>query len=212
MAIDYFAQQFGRDEFEDTAASTPNYNQMMLDAYATIGRTGVGGDASQVDPEGLAAWTGALERGEIKPEDLSTRFQAAVQDYIATNPNDKYTQYVNNYLGNTSADTSANTVADTTAATRGALASASNNPTVANNTANTGALAQADSGSTIGNTSTSAMSDADAQALIEGRYATSDEEILSVQWASSRVRVAAWPSARLALARCCADVACLPRY
>jgi hypothetical protein len=176
MPIDYFAQQFGEDESE----TTPDYNQMMLDAYATIGRTGVGNDASQVDPEGLAAWTGALERGEIKPEDLSTRFQAAVQDYIATNPDDKYTQYVNNYLGNTSVDananttanTTANTVADTTPNTRGALASSANNTTVADNTANIGAIAQADSGSTTGNTSTSAMSAADARALMEARYAT----------------------------------------
>jgi len=125
MAIDYFAQQFGRDVVEDTAPPPPDYNQMVLDAYASIGRTGVGGDASQVDPAGLAGWRGALESGQIKPEDWNTTFQTAVKDYIATNPDDKYSQYVNNYLGNTTADTNTGgitnllTTADTANTTAG---------------------------------------------------------------------------------------------
>jgi hypothetical protein len=87
------------DANTSTAVDTPNYRQMVLDRYASIGRTGVGTGASNVDKEGLDAWTKALETGQIKPDDLSKTFQVAVNDYIATNPNDKYTKYVKNYLG-----------------------------------------------------------------------------------------------------------------
>ena len=86
MAIDYFAQQFSEDKGE----APPDYRQMVLDAYATIGRTGIGEDANQVDAAGADAFTKALETGQIKPEDWNARFQTEVKDYIAANPNDKY--------------------------------------------------------------------------------------------------------------------------
>ena len=79
----------------------PDYRQMVLDRYATIGRTGVGTGASNVDKEGLDAWTAALETGQIKPEDLDKTFQAAVVDYLASKPEDKYSTYVTNYLTET---------------------------------------------------------------------------------------------------------------
>ena len=65
--------------------------------YATIGRSGVGTGANQIDEAGLNAWTNALVSGEFKPEDLSSRFGTAVTDYMAQNPDDQYTQYVKDY-------------------------------------------------------------------------------------------------------------------
>jgi len=87
------------DTNTSTAVDTPNYRQMVIDAYGTIGRTGFGTEASNIDKQGADEWTKALETGKIKPEDWNKTFQSAVTDYIATNPNDKYTQYVKNYLG-----------------------------------------------------------------------------------------------------------------
>jgi hypothetical protein len=108
MAIDYFAQQFGEDKGE----AKPDYRQMVLDAYATIGRTGIGTEANQVDIEGADAFTEALETGKIKPEDWNARFQTEVKDYIAANPDDKYSQYVKDYQAKQAGTTSVKT--DTT--------------------------------------------------------------------------------------------------
>ena len=75
--------------------------QKLIEAqYATIGRTGVGTGANQIDQAGLKGWTDALVRGEFKPEDLSSRFSSAVTDYMAQNPNDQYTQYVSQFKAN----------------------------------------------------------------------------------------------------------------
>jgi hypothetical protein len=72
--------------------------QKLIEAqYATIGRTGVGEGANQIDAAGLKGWTDALVKGEFKPEDLTSRFSNAVVDYMAQNPEDKYTSYVKDY-------------------------------------------------------------------------------------------------------------------
>jgi hypothetical protein len=68
--------------------------KLIQDQYATIGRSGVGTGANEIDQVGLDAWTNALVSGEFKPEDLSSRFSTAVTDYMAQNPDDQYTQYV----------------------------------------------------------------------------------------------------------------------
>lgn len=101
-----------------TTVTTPDYSKMVMDAYGTIGRSGVGEGANQIDQAGLNAWTQALQTGVIKPEDLSNRFSSAVTDYIAQNPEDKYTKYVNEYRsGLGGADTGATNTGATTAAT-----------------------------------------------------------------------------------------------
>jgi chemotaxis protein CheY-P-specific phosphatase CheC len=89
VVVDYLKQA--------EAAPPVNYDKIVEDAYASIGRTGVGEGANQIDEAGLAGWTEALNSGQIKPEDFNNRFQTAVTDYIAQNPDDKYTQYVNDY-------------------------------------------------------------------------------------------------------------------
>jgi hypothetical protein len=75
--------------------------QKLIEAqYATIGRSGVGTGANQIDQSGLQGWTDALVRGDFRPEDLSSRFSSAVTDYMAQNPNDQYTQYVTQFRAN----------------------------------------------------------------------------------------------------------------
>ena len=77
---------------------TPEQARQMVEAqYATIGRTGVGTGANQIDQSGLQGWTDALVRGDFKAADLGSRFGSAVTDYMAQNPNDQYTQYVSQF-------------------------------------------------------------------------------------------------------------------
>jgi hypothetical protein len=124
--------------------------QKLIEAqYATIGRTGVGTGANQIDETGLRNWTNALVSGEFKPEDLGSRFGTAVTDYMAQNPDDQYTQYVKNYrAGLDSADTGNSNVATTVV---GGLTGATADNA---DTANTGAITNATSdvtGLTTGN-------------------------------------------------------------
>ena len=80
---------------------TPEQARQMVEAqYATIGRTGVGTGANQIDQSGLQGWTDALVRGDFKAADLGSRFSTAVTDYMAQNPADQYTEYVKAYQAN----------------------------------------------------------------------------------------------------------------
>jgi hypothetical protein len=80
---------------------TPEQAQKLIEEqYATIGRSGVGTGANQIDQAGLQGWTDALVRGDFKAEDLGSRFSTAVTDYMAQNPNDQYTQYVTQFRAN----------------------------------------------------------------------------------------------------------------
>jgi len=118
--VDYFAQQFAPDVFAPAAtqaaatqAAAPNYDQVIKDAYATIGRTGVGEGTSQIDQGGYNHFLNMLQTGAAKPEDFGNVFQGAVTRYIADNPNDRYTQYVNDYRANQTGGGAA-TATDTT--------------------------------------------------------------------------------------------------
>jgi hypothetical protein len=87
--------------------NTPDYEQIVRNAYGSIGRTGIGSGASNIDQAGLDYWINTLKTGASTPEAFNRNFQTAVADYITTNSNDEYSQYVKNYLG----------VPDTTATT-----------------------------------------------------------------------------------------------
>ena len=105
--------------------NTPDYEQIVRNAYGSIGRTGIGSGASNIDQAGLDYWINTLKTGASTPEAFNRNFQTAVADYITTNPNDEYSQYVKNYLG----------VPDTTATTSTTVATSTPitapiNPTV----------------------------------------------------------------------------------
>ncbi len=76
------------------------YSQMVQDQYARIGRTGFGGETSQIDIPGFTGFVNQLQTGQIRPDQLSGRFDTAVQDYMRANPNDRYTEYVRQFQGN----------------------------------------------------------------------------------------------------------------
>ncbi len=83
------------------SAAAPDYEQMVRDAYASIGRTGIGTEASNIDQPGFTNWVNALQSGSINPADLSNTFRSSVADYLVANPADQYSTYVADYLQRT---------------------------------------------------------------------------------------------------------------
>ena len=137
--------------FVQSGAATPNYGQLVQDAYANIGRTGVGEGSSQIDQGGLDFWTNALSSGALSIGDLNKQFGAAVNAYIAEKPEDRYTKQMQNYQAGQLANTNATTggVADliTTGNTGSATTGGIADLTGAMTNANTGAA-------TMGNAAT----------------------------------------------------------
>jgi hypothetical protein len=78
--------------------AAPDYEQMVRDAYGSIGRTGIGTAASNIDQAGFDNWVNALQSGSINPADLSNTFKSSVADYLIANPTDQYSTYVADYL------------------------------------------------------------------------------------------------------------------
>jgi len=146
------ALRYNGEDGSVVGAATPNYEQLVRDAYATVGRTGVGEGAAQIDQGGFDFWTNALSSGALSAADLNNQFGAAVNAYIAEKPEDKYTQQIQNYRADQLANTNATTggVADliTTgnmgAATTGGIADL----TGAMTNANTGAATMGNAAST----------------------------------------------------------------
>jgi hypothetical protein len=81
-----------------TTASAPDYGQLVRDAYASIGRTGIGTEAANIDQAGFDNWVNALQSGSINPTDLTNTFRSSVADYLIANPEDKYSSYVTDFL------------------------------------------------------------------------------------------------------------------
>jgi len=67
-----------------TTQETPSTDQMIQDAYASIGRTGFGGATSQIDQDGFNYWKSEIESGRIAPDDFRSVFDTAVQNYVST--------------------------------------------------------------------------------------------------------------------------------
>jgi hypothetical protein len=107
MTPDQFAathfQNFGSTEQEQRAApvAAPDYGQMVRDAYGSIGRTGMGTAASNIDQAGFDYWVDTLKSGASTPEAFNRNFQTAVADYLTTKPEDQYSSYVTNFLTET---------------------------------------------------------------------------------------------------------------
>jgi hypothetical protein len=92
-------QKYGATE--QRAAPTDVYEQLVRDAYGSIGRTGVGDAASNIDQAGFDYWVNTLQSGASTPEAFNRNFQTAVADYLVTKPEDQYSSYVTDFLTET---------------------------------------------------------------------------------------------------------------
>ena len=101
-AVDQYMVEKSNDPIENYVA-----NFLVDSAYEDLGRTGIGTDVSQVDQGGHDFWTDAITSGKVSATDFGNQFKKAVDNYIVTKPDDRYTKYVANSLStkpNTSGD------------------------------------------------------------------------------------------------------------
>ena len=81
------------------AEPPPDYDKIVQDAYGAVqGRTGVGAEAGNIDQGGLDYWKSQLASGAIKPENFRGAFSSATDQYMANNPEDKYTKQVQGFM------------------------------------------------------------------------------------------------------------------
>ena len=79
---------------------TPMTPSSLVDsAYAGIGRFGVGTGTNQMDAGGRQNHINAFQTLEYTPENFFQKFANSVRDYQTQNPNDRYTQYMQNQPG-----------------------------------------------------------------------------------------------------------------
>jgi hypothetical protein len=76
-----------------TATLAPNI-KTVTDAYAGIGRAGIGTEADQIDQGGYDYWLNELSSGRISSADFNKMFNKTVGSYIAERPDDKYSNQV----------------------------------------------------------------------------------------------------------------------
>lgn len=79
----------------------PQYVKNVNDAYGTIGRSGFGSDASNIDNAGYNYWMNQLSSGAVKPEDLTSRVQQAAIDNGSWKPATTVTADTSNVSGTT---------------------------------------------------------------------------------------------------------------
>jgi len=80
------------------AEPPPDYDKIVQDAYGTLqGRTGIGTEANNVDQGGFDYWKSQLASGAIKPEDFRGAFSSATDQYMANNPEDRFTKHVQGF-------------------------------------------------------------------------------------------------------------------
>jgi hypothetical protein len=67
--------------------------QLVLDAYKTLGRTGVGAGSNQIDQGGLNYFLDKLNTGSLNKDTFNKEFYKTVGDYYTQKPTDAITQY-----------------------------------------------------------------------------------------------------------------------
>jgi hypothetical protein len=75
-----------------TATLAPNVG-IVNQAYATLGRTGVGTATNQIDQAGQNYFLDKLASGQLTPSTFNQEFYKTVGDYYTQKPNDAITQY-----------------------------------------------------------------------------------------------------------------------
>lgn len=100
-----------------TAVSTaPNYSDIVNRAYGSIGRSGIGTGANQIDQAGYDYWLNQLQSGAMSPDQFQRSFTNAAANYTGADAN-KYQSAINlarNLTGSTTGQTTnVNPVANT---------------------------------------------------------------------------------------------------
>jgi lysophospholipase L1-like esterase len=75
-----------------------SYEDIVQGAYGSVGRTGIGGGAGQIDQEGYNFWLNALKEGAVTPDQLLANFNQAVAGTIQQQPQAVNSQAVAAYI------------------------------------------------------------------------------------------------------------------
>ena len=75
-----------------------SYEDIVQGAYGAIGRTGIGGNVGQIDPEGFNFWLDALKAGVVTPDQLYANFNKSVAETIQQQPQAANSQAVAAYI------------------------------------------------------------------------------------------------------------------
>jgi lysophospholipase L1-like esterase len=75
-----------------------SYEDIVQGAYGAIGRTGIGANVGQIDPEGFNFWLDALKAGVVTPDQLYANFNKSVAETIQQQPQVANSQAVAAYI------------------------------------------------------------------------------------------------------------------
>lgn len=70
---------------------------LVNNAYADIGRTGIGTEPNQIDQEGYDYWLGQLNSGALDENSFPTAFSNSVNTVLSKNPDTPTSRYVSSY-------------------------------------------------------------------------------------------------------------------
>jgi hypothetical protein len=78
--------------------SENTYQQLVIAAYARIGRVGIGPNPDNIDQAGYDYWLSFIKRAPQTLHSFNDIFDGDVESYILLNPNDPISIYTNNYI------------------------------------------------------------------------------------------------------------------
>ena len=75
-----------------------SYEDIVQGAYGSVGRTGIGAGAGQIDQEGYNFWLNALKAGAVTPDQLIANFNKSVAETVQQQPQAVNSQAVAAYI------------------------------------------------------------------------------------------------------------------
>lgn len=82
---------------EPAPETVARYEQLVKDAYASVGRSGIGSDPSQISQAGFDYWLNQLKSGAITEAQFNSIFDQSVTDFVNANPDNPIAKYINDY-------------------------------------------------------------------------------------------------------------------
>jgi phage-related minor tail protein len=79
--------------------ATMSSSSIVQQAYASIGRVGIGTDINTIDQAGYDYWKNAIDTGAVSASNFSSVFNNAVDEYVKAKPEDPYSVYVKSIRG-----------------------------------------------------------------------------------------------------------------
>ena len=92
-SVGQYMQEMPTDPLTKYISNLQN-EDLVKDAYAKIGRTGMGTGVKQIDQAGMDYWKNALATGAVTKDQFNEQFMNAVNSYVQNNPDTELSKYV----------------------------------------------------------------------------------------------------------------------